>query len=165
MQGIETIVQRQERVPPECDDDGLRSGRQHCRLRVLRTCRQIGDRGPIAPFGHGLLVRRENDPLDRFLTLLTPVTRRQPSGSLHYSVVLPSRRLSANAVIRLPANGLLRNHLPGNRRVASVVVANRRDFHPLDENLARLIPCRIWPIVPPSIPRKRLHHQSPGWNR
>ncbi len=26
----------------------------------------------------------------------------------------PSRRLSANAVIRLPANGLLRNHLPGN---------------------------------------------------
>jgi hypothetical protein len=26
------------------------------------------------------------------------------------------------------------------------------------------LPCKIWPIVLPSIPRKRLHHQSPGSN-
>ena len=56
LQGIETIVQRQQRVPAKRDDDGLLSGRQHGRLRVLRTCRQIGDRGPLAPLGHGLLI-------------------------------------------------------------------------------------------------------------
>ena len=70
-------LQWQQRVPPERDDDGLLPDRQHRGFGILRPGRQIGNRGPPAPLGHGLLVRRENDPLDRFLTLLTPVTRRQ----------------------------------------------------------------------------------------
>ena len=41
---------------------------------------------------------------------------------------------------RVTLSAIAGNHLPANGRIASVVVANRRDFHPLDENLARLIP-------------------------
>ena len=42
----------------------------------------IGNRGMLAPLGHGLLVRRENDPPDRFVTLLTSVARRKRSQNL-----------------------------------------------------------------------------------
>ena len=43
LQGIETIIERQERVAAEGDDHRLLSDRQHGGLPVLRTGRQIGN--------------------------------------------------------------------------------------------------------------------------
>src|SRR5579864_6102487 len=56
LQGIKTIIERQERVPAESDDYRLLLKRQHRRLRMLRTGRQIGDRTALLPLGDGLRI-------------------------------------------------------------------------------------------------------------
>jgi hypothetical protein len=55
LEGIETVVQRQERVAPERDDDGL-LGREYRRARLLRAGALVLDRGALLPFGHRLRV-------------------------------------------------------------------------------------------------------------
>ena len=60
---IKTVIQRQQRMPPEHDDDRLLVQRQHRGFRILWPGRKIGNRRSLAPLGHGLLVRRENAPL------------------------------------------------------------------------------------------------------
>ena len=59
LQGIETIVEWQERVPPESDDDRLLLDGKHCRLGFLGACRTIGDGLALLPLRDSLLV----DPL------------------------------------------------------------------------------------------------------
>ena len=95
LQRIKTIVQRQQRVPAKCNDDGFFIDQQNGGFSVLRPGWKIGNRGPLAPFGHGLLVRQENDSLDRFPICLTPVTRRQRPQALFTILYCP---LSAIAV-------------------------------------------------------------------
>ena len=56
LKGVEAIVERQQRMPPEGDDDRLLLDREDRRLRFFWTGRQIGDRGPLLPLGDGLLV-------------------------------------------------------------------------------------------------------------
>src|SRR4029077_8793184 len=56
LQGIEAVVERQERMPAKGDDDRFVLDRQHRGLRFSRSSRQIGDRPALAPLGHGLLV-------------------------------------------------------------------------------------------------------------
>jgi len=79
---MKAILWRQQGMPPERDDDRLIIRRQHRGFRILRPGGQIGHRGPLAPLGHGLLVRRENVPPDRFRTLVTAIARRKRPQAL-----------------------------------------------------------------------------------
>src|ERR1700690_854802 len=56
LQGIETIIERQQRVPAKGDDDRLLPDRQHRGLRLARAGWQIGDRTALLPLGDGLRV-------------------------------------------------------------------------------------------------------------
>jgi hypothetical protein len=56
LERVKTIVERQKRVLPEGDDDGLFLNRKHRRLRLFRAGRKIGDRCPLLPFRNRLLV-------------------------------------------------------------------------------------------------------------
>src|SRR5664279_6414883 len=56
LKGVMAVVERQERMTPEGDDDRLLLDREDRRLRFPWTGRQIGRRGPLLPFGDGLLV-------------------------------------------------------------------------------------------------------------
>jgi len=56
LQRIEAVIQRQQRIAPESDDDGLLLDREDGRTRLPRAGRQIGHRGPLLPLRHGLLV-------------------------------------------------------------------------------------------------------------
>src|SRR6266567_7526867 len=56
LQGIETVVERQQRMPSESDDDRLVLDGQDRGLRLSWSCRQIGDGAALLPFGHGLLI-------------------------------------------------------------------------------------------------------------
>jgi hypothetical protein len=56
LQGIQTIVERQQCMPAECDDDCLFLDRQNCGPRLFRAGRKIGRRRTISPLAHGLLV-------------------------------------------------------------------------------------------------------------
>jgi len=56
LQRIEAVVERQQRVAPESDDNRLFLHGQHCRSCLPGTGRKIGNRGPLLPFGDGLLV-------------------------------------------------------------------------------------------------------------
>ena len=76
---IKTIIQWQQRMPAKCNDDGFLIGRQHSGFCILRPGWKIGNRRPLAPLGHGLLVRQENESRDRFSICLTPVARRKRS--------------------------------------------------------------------------------------
>jgi len=53
LQGVEAVVEQQERVAPQRDDDRLVLGAQHGGPRRLRPHRRIGGKGPLAPFLHG----------------------------------------------------------------------------------------------------------------
>jgi hypothetical protein len=57
LQGIEAVVERQQRVLAEGDDDGLFFRRQDCRMWGLRTHRGIMDKRPLTPLGDRLLVQ------------------------------------------------------------------------------------------------------------
>ena len=54
LQSIETIIQRQQRMPAKCHDGGLLLQRQYGGVRMLRTGWQIGHRAPLPPLGHRL---------------------------------------------------------------------------------------------------------------
>ena len=54
LEGIETIVERQQRVPAESHDDCLVLNRQHRGLRLFRACRKIGHEAALFPFCNGL---------------------------------------------------------------------------------------------------------------
>src|ERR1700680_4285509 len=56
LQGIKTIVERQQRGPPEGNCARLPPDRQHRGLRLARAGRQIGDRTALLPLGDGLRV-------------------------------------------------------------------------------------------------------------
>ncbi len=56
LEGIEAIIQRQQRVLTKGNDDCLFLERQHRGSRFPRAGRQIGNRRPLLPFGDGLLV-------------------------------------------------------------------------------------------------------------
>ena len=54
LEGVEAVVERQQGVPPEGDDDGFLLGRERGGVRLSRAGWQVGDRGPLAPFGDRL---------------------------------------------------------------------------------------------------------------
>ncbi len=56
LQGVETVVERQQRVLSKGDDDRLVLKRQHRRMRVFRPRALIGNRRALLPFGDGFLV-------------------------------------------------------------------------------------------------------------
>ena len=56
LQSIEAVIERQQRVAPEGDDDRLFLDGEHRRSWLLRSGRQVGDRGPSLPLCNGLLV-------------------------------------------------------------------------------------------------------------
>ena len=56
LQGIEAVVERQERVPAESDDHRLLLDREHSRLGFLRAGSLVGDGGPLTPLGDRLLI-------------------------------------------------------------------------------------------------------------
>src|SRR5215211_6535662 len=101
LEGIETVVQRQERVAPERDDDGL-LGREYRRARLLRAGALVLDRGALLPFGHRLrvdAVTLGQHPQAR-LTMLDRSTHRlcragAPMENLAHSASFHSRERSA----------------------------------------------------------------------
>lgn len=56
LQGIEAVVQRQERVSAEGDDDRFLLDAQHSRAGILGAGPNIGSAVPASPLGNGLLV-------------------------------------------------------------------------------------------------------------
>src|ERR1700692_1945359 len=56
LQGIETIIERQQRMAAEGDDDRLLPDRQHRGLRLAPAGWQIGDRTALLPLCDGLRV-------------------------------------------------------------------------------------------------------------
>jgi hypothetical protein len=56
LESIETIIQRQQRVPSEGDDRRLLFLGQDRRPRFLRPCLHVFDRGPLPPLRDGLLI-------------------------------------------------------------------------------------------------------------
>src|SRR5665213_226059 len=56
LQGVEAVIERQQRVAPEGDDRGFLFHRQDGRMRFLRPGPAIGDALPVLPLGDGLLV-------------------------------------------------------------------------------------------------------------
>src|SRR5215213_9280840 len=56
LEGVEAVIERQERVAPEGDDHGLLFARQHGRARLLGTGALVLDRGALLPLGRGLRV-------------------------------------------------------------------------------------------------------------
>ena len=54
LQGIEAIVQRQERVPPECDDHRLFIFAENCGARLSRSGLSILNSLSLAPLGNRL---------------------------------------------------------------------------------------------------------------
>src|SRR6478672_8994172 len=57
LQGIEAVVERQQRMLAEGDDDSLFLGRQDCRARSFRPHGNVVDEGPFAPLGDCLVVQ------------------------------------------------------------------------------------------------------------
>src|SRR4051812_2290288 len=56
LERVEAVVQRQERVPPKGNHDGLLLDREHGRGRLLGTGALVLDRGALLPLGYGLRV-------------------------------------------------------------------------------------------------------------
>src|SRR5215207_5513213 len=56
LQRVEAVVERQKRVAPECNHDGLFLDRQHRRSGFSRASWQIGMRGALPPLRDRLLV-------------------------------------------------------------------------------------------------------------
>jgi len=79
---IKAVVKRKQRVTAKCADHRLVLDREDRLLRHRSTRRNIGHRGPLSPLGDRLLVRRENDPRDRFLIRFTPIALHQRSQAL-----------------------------------------------------------------------------------
>src|SRR3954468_13069999 len=56
LERVEAIIERQERVAPKGDDDGLLLAREHRGARLLGTGALVLDRGALLPLGHRLRV-------------------------------------------------------------------------------------------------------------
>jgi hypothetical protein len=54
LEGVEAVVERQQRMTAEGNDDGLILDRQDRGSGLLRASAQVGDGGPPPPLGHGL---------------------------------------------------------------------------------------------------------------
>src|SRR5918912_4546599 len=102
LEGVEAVVQRQERVAPARDDDGLLFAREYRRARLLGTGALVLDRGALLPLGYGLRV----DPValgqypQALLTMLDRAThcRRRagaPMQNLAHSASFHSNEKSA----------------------------------------------------------------------
>src|SRR3954454_22743264 len=102
LEGIEAVVQRQQRVPPKRNNDGLLLDREHGRARLLGTGALVLDRGALLPLGHRLRV----DPValgqapQALLTMLDRAThcRRRagaPMKNLAHSASFHSNEKSA----------------------------------------------------------------------
>src|ERR1700741_3289026 len=78
LQGIETIVEREQRMPTESDHDRLVLDGQDCGLWLPWSGRQIGDRAALLPLRDGLRINAiapRKDPQAR-LTILYCSTDR-----------------------------------------------------------------------------------------
>lgn len=51
LEGLEAVVERQQGMPPECDNDGILLGREGGGVWLTRAGWQVGHRSPLAPFG------------------------------------------------------------------------------------------------------------------
>jgi hypothetical protein len=56
LQGVEAVVERQQRVPAKGNDDGFVLNRENGRSRLSRPGWQIGDRASPLPLGDGFLI-------------------------------------------------------------------------------------------------------------
>src|SRR5215217_5356887 len=102
LEGIEAVVQRQERVAPKGNDDRLFLEREHRRLGLLGSGGPVGNRATLLPLGDGLRV----DPVapgqhpQALLTMLDRATDRRsragaPMQNLAHSASLHSAEKSA----------------------------------------------------------------------
>src|SRR3954447_16027103 len=102
LEGIEAIIERQQRVPPKGNHEGLFLAREHRGARLLRAGAFVLDRGALLPLGDRLRV----DPValgqhpQALLTMLDRAThcRRRagaPMQNLAHSASFHSREKSA----------------------------------------------------------------------
>src|ERR1041384_5072306 len=102
LQRVEAVIERQQRVAPEGDDDGLVLRREHGRARVLGPGALVGNRGPRSPLSDRLRV----DPVapgqnpQALLTMLYRSTHRlcragAPVENLAHSASFHSRDKNA----------------------------------------------------------------------
>src|SRR5215217_263911 len=96
LERIEAVIQRQERVPPKGNNDGLLLGREHGRARLLGTSALVLDRRALLPLGDGFrvypvasgessqaLVTMVDRATDRRCRAGAPVKNLAHSASLH----------------------------------------------------------------------------------
>src|SRR5215212_3369340 len=79
LEGIEAVIQRQQRVPPKGDNDGLLLEREHGRARLLGASALVLDRGALLPLGHRLRVEAvaPGQHPQALLTMLDRATHRR----------------------------------------------------------------------------------------
>src|SRR5215204_5846725 len=79
LEGIEAVIQQQQRVPPKGDNDGLLLDREHGRARLLGASALVLDRGALLPLCDGLRVEAvaPGQPPQARLTLLDRATHRR----------------------------------------------------------------------------------------
>jgi len=102
LERVKAVVQRQQRVAPERDDDGLLVKGQHRGARLLRTGAFVLDRGALLPLGNGLRVDAValGQAPQALLTLLDRSTHRRrragaPMKNLAHSASFQSDEKSA----------------------------------------------------------------------
>ena len=102
LERIETVVERQQRVAPECDNDGLLFKGQHRRARLLGAGALVLNRGALFPLGDGLRVDAvaPGQPPQALWTLLDRSTDRRsrrgaPVVNLAHSASFHSREKTA----------------------------------------------------------------------
>src|SRR5215207_2140821 len=99
LEGVEAVVQRQERVPPKGNNDGLLLEREHRGARLLGASALVLDRGALLPLGDGLRVEAvaPGQPPQALLTMLDRSTHRRsragaPMENLAHSAYSPRAR-------------------------------------------------------------------------
>src|SRR5215212_5944304 len=102
LEGIEAVVQRQERVAPKGNDDRLFLEREHRRLGLLGSGGPVGNRATLLPLSDGLRVDAvaPGQHPQALLTLLDRSTDRRrragaPMQTLAHSASLHSAEKSA----------------------------------------------------------------------
>jgi hypothetical protein len=88
LQGMDTIVQRQQRMTPECDHCSVLGFVQDGRSRLFRSSLEILDNSPLPPFGHRL---RDNAQLRAHLFEASRVFRRLLFMRRSYDEQTPNR--------------------------------------------------------------------------
>src|SRR5215212_3514608 len=102
LEGIEAVIQRQQRVPPKGDNDGLLLDREHGRARLLGASALVLDRGALLPLCDGLRVEAvaPGQHPQALLTMLDRATHRRcragaPMKNLAHSASLHSGEKNA----------------------------------------------------------------------